>query len=1196
MAVYGALISVVEQTPSMLVGTIDEHTLIAPTTRPDGTILQDGDYIQVKSSAQCPFTIKASGQTFTINSINDVLSYSRTDGKWYLSAAKKSSTTDILVKEKDQESLSGNSTTQYAINVENVNRLKEVLETATFKLENNKLSICLTKYNGYNLICEDIEVDNRATEDSTNLIDSNAVWLEIIKKSDCVLEYKNNQLHFLLKNNKGDTLFEGNLNIDTTATEDSTNLIDSNAVWKELIDTTQNILKIENNILTLEFKNNNGTTLFTKTLNVDNTATKDSKNLIDSNAVYNELIDKTKNIFEVKDNKLLLKTTNNKNVDLIDKSIEVDESATAGNTTHLISSDAVSKIKIDNVNSVFELDTTTASDKINLQLKDGEGNEILNKTIDFEDNIVLRTKEQQLLNKSAVDFNESGTSTAENINISNNLEVKNSTTLKDVVVNNKIEVPDIESTSADNLAVNKKYVDNATISNDNSSFTWEADEYEDHLKLVIKDKNNTELLNKEINFCDKLVLKDEPQELTNKIINAEDNYLDLFEEVANLPTEEAKKCLYYDTTNKEVKFTLDGGTTWQSLGGDAFERVTELPTSNIKNHFYLLDVQAILLGSYNVKNPSVATITDKGLVLDDVLYSNYQIANNLEDNLKYLQEDENGELKVYTYSYDTNKTEVTTQDLNASNGMYYYHPRTLTWIKIGEANVDDTTIEYNTEEKLQVKDAGITLNKINESCYDNEATKDSDKLLKSGDIFNELIDTTKNTLEINNEAKLALKFVNNKEQEVFNKTLDIDTTATEASNNLINSNAVWKEILNNDNSTFEYDTTTTDNDKLKLTIKNGNNEEKINKTIEFNDNIVLRQKEQELKNKTIDADNNTIKNIETDNFKEEVIRTSLLGFQETPDDTHIVSEKLIKDKIDERIAHYSTLPEATEHVGEIVQYIGETTEELTNGYFYKATEGAWKKIDVQEGGSGVIVVEELPTEDIKETSIYRKENEFYNYDKTNTKWNSFTQTLKTDTGFNKNSKIWKGTKEEYTAIETKDDNTLYFITDDGELSVDGIPIGSIISFGGAEAPVGWLICNGLAVSRTDYKNLFEVIGTTYGAGDGSTTFNLPNLQNRFPEGAGTNALGTYLSSALPSLPSFSTASAGAHTHTVNGSRTTGYYVPNGSYYGKDETSVQTTSSNGSHTHTINVGSSSIYGQSSVVQPEAVVVNYIIKFK
>lgn len=61
---------------------------------------------------------------------------------------------------------------------------------------------------------------------------------------------------------------------------------------------------------------------------------------------------------------------------------------------------------------------------------------------------------------------------------------------------------------------------------------------------------------------------------------------------------------------------------------------------------------------------------------------------------------------------------------------------------------------------------------------------------------------------------------------------------------------------------------------------------------------------------------------------------------------------------------------------------------------------------------------------------------------------------------------------------------------------DTFPIGAITSYAGDTAPVNWLICDGSAISRTTYADLFNAIGTTYGAGDGSTTFNLPNLKGR----------------------------------------------------------------------------------------------------
>lgn len=66
------------------------------------------------------------------------------------------------------------------------------------------------------------------------------------------------------------------------------------------------------------------------------------------------------------------------------------------------------------------------------------------------------------------------------------------------------------------------------------------------------------------------------------------------------------------------------------------------------------------------------------------------------------------------------------------------------------------------------------------------------------------------------------------------------------------------------------------------------------------------------------------------------------------------------------------------------------------------------------------------------------------------------------------------------------------------------PAGVISMYGGSTAPSGWLICDGRTVSRTTYSRLFSAIGTTYGAGNGSTTFNLPNLKGRVPVGLDTS--------------------------------------------------------------------------------------------
>lgn len=73
---------------------------------------------------------------------------------------------------------------------------------------------------------------------------------------------------------------------------------------------------------------------------------------------------------------------------------------------------------------------------------------------------------------------------------------------------------------------------------------------------------------------------------------------------------------------------------------------------------------------------------------------------------------------------------------------------------------------------------------------------------------------------------------------------------------------------------------------------------------------------------------------------------------------------------------------------------------------------------------------------------------------------------------------------------------------DGPLPVT-VPSGAIMSFGMLAAPSGWLLCDGTAYSRTTYANLFSAIGTSWGIGNGSTTFNVPNLQGAFLRGLDT---------------------------------------------------------------------------------------------
>ncbi len=126
----------------------------------------------------------------------------------------------------------------------------------------------------------------------------------------------------------------------------------------------------------------------------------------------------------------------------------------------------------------------------------------------------------------------------------------------------------------------------------------------------------------------------------------------------------------------------------------------------------------------------------------------------------------------------------------------------------------------------------------------------------------------------------------------------------------------------------------------------------------------------------------------------------------------------------------------------------------------------------------------------------------------------------------------------------------------GLKAVGAIPVGVVSAYAGSAAPSGYLLCYGQAVSRTEYAALFAVTSTTYGVGDGSTTFNVPDLRGRAVAGidnmGGTdagrlstsNTLGTTtgtetITLATADIPAHShantvTIAGGAHTHQVNG--------------------------------------------------------------
>ena len=117
----------------------------------------------------------------------------------------------------------------------------------------------------------------------------------------------------------------------------------------------------------------------------------------------------------------------------------------------------------------------------------------------------------------------------------------------------------------------------------------------------------------------------------------------------------------------------------------------------------------------------------------------------------------------------------------------------------------------------------------------------------------------------------------------------------------------------------------------------------------------------------------------------------------------------------------------------------------------------------------------------------------------------------------------------------------------GTVTIQGVPSGALSMWPTATAPTGYLLCTGSAVSRTTYAALFAIIGTTFGVGDGSTTFNLPNYTNRMPYGTTVGATG---GSADAVVVSHTHAATSTSTVTDPGHRHQ-YPTNNGSTYGSN---------------------------------------------
>ena len=184
-----------------------------------------------------------------------------------------------------------------------------------------------------------------------------------------------------------------------------------------------------------------------------------------------------------------------------------------------------------------------------------------------------------------------------------------------------------------------------------------------------------------------------------------------------------------------------------------------------------------------------------------------------------------------------------------------------------------------------------------------------------------------------------------------------------------------------------------------------------------------------------------------------------------------------------------------------------------------------------------------------------------------------------------------GIKNTVTGV-TGSNATLTITKGNGTTStIDLIPAGTMQMFAGNTIPAGWLLCDGSAVSRTDYAKLFSAIGTTWGAGDGSTTFNLPNSIGRFAEGAATS--GSYKSAGLPNITGGIGNGNGFYTYTS----TNGAFSLGGGTQNKNNTVESPALSTLNYAHfSFNASRvSSIYGNSTTVQPPALTMLPIIKY-
>ena len=150
-----------------------------------------------------------------------------------------------------------------------------------------------------------------------------------------------------------------------------------------------------------------------------------------------------------------------------------------------------------------------------------------------------------------------------------------------------------------------------------------------------------------------------------------------------------------------------------------------------------------------------------------------------------------------------------------------------------------------------------------------------------------------------------------------------------------------------------------------------------------------------------------------------------------------------------------------------------------------------------------------------------------------------------------------------------------------------VPVGTVAY--AHEVPTGWLQCNGAEVSRTTYARLFRKIGTKYGAGNGSTTFNLPDLQHRVLEGTNTTSeVAQKVEAGLPDITGFQ------HTWGwIANSSCSGALYPGGNV-GHPQQGVESSDTTYDTIFLAASRANGIHGKSDTVQPSSLRLMPIIK--